>query len=244
MDLGRHEAPVIPGSAVSFVPTAALVVRRSALAAGFDESLRFGEDVDLVWRLHDAGQRIRYEPSATVLHDEPRELRRILARRFRYGTAAAPLSARHPGRLAPAVLHLRPALVLAALIAGRPRAAAALALPQCALLARRAARLGLPASVGLRWFGEATAHSLLGGARAATMFGWPLALAAAVRKRRRAALALLALPALVQWRARRPDLDPVRFTALALVDDAAYGAGVVRGCLAERTLRPLLPSIR
>ena len=42
-----------PGSPVAYVPTAALVVRRSALEAldGFDEALAVGEDVDFVWRL-------------------------------------------------------------------------------------------------------------------------------------------------------------------------------------------------
>ena len=46
---------------VSYVPTAALLVRRAALdsvtpggGAVFDPALRYGEDVDLVWRLHDA----------------------------------------------------------------------------------------------------------------------------------------------------------------------------------------------
>ncbi len=53
LDRGRRPGPVRPGSWVPYVPTAALVVRRDALAAmgGFDESLRYGEDVDFVWRL-------------------------------------------------------------------------------------------------------------------------------------------------------------------------------------------------
>jgi mycofactocin system glycosyltransferase len=50
LDLGSGEAPVRPGSGVSYVPTAALALRRQALveAGGFDEALRYGEDVDLV----------------------------------------------------------------------------------------------------------------------------------------------------------------------------------------------------
>ena len=36
-------------------------------------------------------------------------------------------------------------------------------------------------------------------------------------------------PALLTWAARRPPLDPVRFTALYALDDAAYGVGVWRG---------------
>ena len=38
----------------------------SATIGGFDESLRAGEDVDLVWRLDEAGWRCRYEPAVEV----------------------------------------------------------------------------------------------------------------------------------------------------------------------------------
>ena len=38
-------------------------------------------------------------------------------------------------------------------------------------------------------------------------------------------------------------LDPARFAALALADDAAYGAGVWWGCLRDRSFRALLPSL-
>ena len=48
------------------MPTAALVVRRAVLEDGLDTALRYGEDVDLVWRLHDAGWRVRYDPAVVV----------------------------------------------------------------------------------------------------------------------------------------------------------------------------------
>ena len=86
------------------MPTAALVVRaRRPADAGqggavFDPALRCGEDVDLIWRLHDAGWRIRYEPAVRVGHHEPASWPGLLARRFRYGTSAAPLARRHPAR--------------------------------------------------------------------------------------------------------------------------------------------------
>ena len=38
---------------------------------GFDEAMRLGEDVDLVWRVAAAGHRCRYEPTS-VVHHEPR----------------------------------------------------------------------------------------------------------------------------------------------------------------------------
>ncbi len=117
LDLGAEAGEVGPTRAVRYVPTAALVVRRTALAAvgGFAPGMRIGEDVDLVWRLVDAGWRVRFDPSVTVAHAEPSRWRDVLARRFRYGTSAGPLAARHPGRLAP--VELRPWPTAAALAA-------------------------------------------------------------------------------------------------------------------------------
>jgi cellulose synthase/poly-beta-1,6-N-acetylglucosamine synthase-like glycosyltransferase len=92
LDMGPVPAEV--GSPrVPYVPAAALIVRREH--AWFDPELRYGEDVDLIWRLLDAGHRVRYDPSVVVHHAE----RRTFRRRFLYGTSAAPLKARHPGRL-------------------------------------------------------------------------------------------------------------------------------------------------
>ena len=103
LDLGTEPARIVAGSRVSYVPAAVLVCRTDVARAlgGFDEALRFGEDVDLVWRLAAAGHRARYEP-AVGAHHEPRPTWPALWRqRFGYGRSAAPLAARHPGSLAP-----------------------------------------------------------------------------------------------------------------------------------------------
>lgn len=140
LDMGASPAQVAPGTRVPYVPSAALIVRRAALG-GFDEALRYGEDVDLVWRLHDRGWRVRYDPRVTIRHDA----KALLSRRFRYGTSAAPLAQRHPGRLAPFVLAPTPTAVLVLLAARRPKAAAGLLAMESAVLARRLRRHGLPA---------------------------------------------------------------------------------------------------
>src|SRR5262249_60788155 len=58
VDLGPREARVAPLTRLSYVPTAALLVRCSAIAGrGFDPGLRYGEDVDLIWRMIAAGWR-------------------------------------------------------------------------------------------------------------------------------------------------------------------------------------------
>jgi hypothetical protein len=74
---------------------------------------------------------------------------------------------------------------------------------------------------------------------------WPLSIvAAAVVPRLRPALAAAAIvPAVLEWRRTRPDLDPLRWTAARVLDDAAYGFGVWRGCIEQRTLIPLLPDL-
>jgi mycofactocin glycosyltransferase len=244
LDMGVRESAVEPGTAVSYVPTAALMVRRRALLAGFDSRLRYGEDVDLIWRMRDAGWRVRYDPRVTVAHEEPPGFGRALARRFRYGTSAGPLATRHRGRLAPVVLPAFPSAVLLLVLGRRPRTALALACLQIAELSQRLARVGLPRVWAVRWFGGAVYHSALSTIRYGAMFALPLALADGWRRRRPWALALLALPAMADWRSADPDLGPLRWAALALVDDAAYGAGVCWGCLRAGTLEPLVPAVR
>src|SRR6202012_2721164 len=102
----QREAPVLPHSTVSYVPSAAIICRRSAIhdVGGFDETLQSGEDVDLCWRLIEAGARLRYEPIAQVAHDHRTQLRDWLARKAFYGGSAAPLSVRHPDKTAPVVI--------------------------------------------------------------------------------------------------------------------------------------------
>jgi len=242
LDLGPRPARVVPGGRVSYVPTAALVVRREALGEGFDPALRYGEDVDLVWRLHDAGWRVRYDPAAVVDHAEPARLPALLARRFHYGTSAAPLAARHPERLAPFVVHPWSAAVVGLALARRPGLAAAVAAAQGVALARRLRPAGAGARDAAAWPVRGAAQTLVAGGRTATMLASPgLAAGLASRRTRPAALVLLLAPSVAEWAARRPALDPVRWAALSVADDVAYGAGVWVGAVRARTGAPLRP---
>jgi hypothetical protein len=49
---------------------------------------------------------------------------------------------------------------------------------------------------------------------------------------------------LVAWATTRPAIDPIRFAAVALTDDMAYGAGVWASCVRHRTIAPLRPIVR
>jgi len=240
LDLGAEPGRVAPGHPIAYVPTAALLVRRSAIAQGFDETLRYGEDVDLVWRLHDAGWTVRYDPTVVVGHEEPSTWSELLARRHRYGTAAAALSQRHPGRLKPAILRPQPTAAAVLLLARRPGPALLAATLGAVGRGRRLRRAGLPpaaiATLGL----TASWQTLLGLSRASTTLAAPVLLAGlAARPTRPTAAFLMAAWPLAQWTARRPPLDPLRWAAAAVADDVAYGAGVWRGCLQSRTAAPL-----
>jgi hypothetical protein len=39
-------------------------------------------------------------------------------------------------------------------------------------------------------------------------------------------------------------LDPLRYSGLRLIEDAAYGSGVIAGALRHRSVEPLIPTVR
>jgi mycofactocin glycosyltransferase len=245
LDMGPRESRVAPHGRVAYVPTAALVVRRNALSHGFDERLRYGEDVDLVWRLHDAGWRIRYDPNATVHHSEPQTWNAWLQRRWRYGTSAGALARRHPGRLHPVAAHPLPTAALMLVLCRRPVSAAIAIGLHGALLERRLRSTGIPRSQVIAWSLRAAAQTLFAWSRASTVLAAPLLVGSLRRPGTRlAALVLLAASPAEEWVRRRPRLDPLRWSAACIVDDAAYGLGVWWGCLRHRTVKPLLPALR
>lgn len=249
LDMGAYGAPVRPFSAVSYVPSAALLARREALGEGFDESMRVAEDVDLVWRLIAAGWRVRYEPRGEVAHDHRARTSEWLGRRAFYGTGAALLAARHGAAVAPLVLSPGSALAWGLAVTGGPQgrtAAAAVLAVSTARLARRLGRPGEPVpaafAVALTARGVlATGRSL---ARAVTRHHWPLALAASIASRRvrRGVVAVAVLDALAAWGAHRTGVGLLRFAVARRLEDLAYGAGLWAGALRARDPRPLLPA--
>ena len=247
LDMGPRPQLVTHGAPLGYLPSAALVARRECLP-DFDERLRLGEDVDLVWRLIDADHLVRYEPAAVVTHEMRHEPARWAGRIFDYGTSAAELDRRHPGRLAPARLSVFN-VVAAALLLNRRRGAA---LAVIALAAARLAATLRARSVDLRAVPTVVGKTLASDADSAGHLlrreWWPigwLALAGVRRSRTaRAAAAVMLLAPLREWLARRPDVDLPRYLAMRLAEDAAYGGGVITGAIRSRRPRVLIPHLR
>ena len=244
LDLGPDPALVVPRSRVAYVPSAALLVRREAVGPGFDEDMHVAEDVDLVLRLHAAGWRLRYEPTARVAHDHRTSLRAWWLRKAFYGTGAAPLALRHRGAVPPMVLSPWAALTSALLLARRPGAAAAVSAVAAYRLSTKLGRLRHPRTTAARLIALGAVGAAAQTADAVTRHYWPLAVVAALCSRRaRDTVAAVALGSgvLDWWRAgpERPALPA--FLLARRLDDLAYGAGLWWGAAQHRTLAPLRP---
>ena len=258
LDLGQREAPVLPHSTVSYVPSAAIICRRSAIrdVGGFDETMRSGEDVDLCWRLIETGARLRYEPIALVAHDHRTELRDWLARKAFYGGSAAPLSVRHPDKTAPVVISgwALTAWILMALGTSLSQLASivvAILTGHRIARAMRSAESSLSDVVAIASRGLWSAALQL--ASALCRHYWPLALLAALVSRhfRRVVLVAAVMDGVVDWLGRRDargdEAEPIgllTYLLLKRVDDLAYGLGLWRGVVRARNLRALKPQIR
>jgi mycofactocin glycosyltransferase len=165
------------------------------------------------------------------------------------------------------VLSPWPTAAVLAVLARRPAVAAGAYGTAVVLLARRLRALPAPPTQALATVAAGVGQTWLGLGRSTDQFAWPAVLVALAgsgpgpsgrrlglrvapaglgpgpRGRRLALLALLVTPPLVEWWRRRPALNPLRFVAGYLADEAAYGLGVYRGCVRHRTWAPLRPRL-
>jgi mycofactocin glycosyltransferase len=250
LDLGPDPALVVPRSRVAYVPSAALLVRRSAVGAGFDERMQVAEDVDLVLRLHEAGWRLRYEPSARVAHDHRTTFGAWWLRKAYYGTGAAPLAMRHRGSVPPMVLSPLSAAVGALTLVGTPRAAAAAVVVSAVAAERLSRKLPVrrPRQAAARLVAAGVVGAVAQTADAVTRHYWPVSLAACLlsRRARRTVLAVAVTEGVLDWwrhRGRDPAARPGLLGHLLAhrLDDLAYGSGLWWGALRHHTVEPLRP---
>lgn len=242
LDMGAHSGLVVPGGAIPYVPSACLLVRRASFGSGFDETLRVGEDVDLVWRLHDQGWLTRYLSDVVVTHRARTNWGDWWRQRVGYGESASALAKRHGTRLAPFRADTWTLFTWVSALAGKPMVG--LRIIAAARDQLRERMLDTTENAD-KVAGELVGRGMVraGGpmARAAVRtFGLAILLSALHPKLRKRALILFAVGTAWRWRSTKVHATDV---PLAVIDDAAYGVGVLRGAVRQRTLGALKPHI-
>lgn len=239
LDMGPNPAAVQPGQPVSYVPGACLLVRLSKLVEldGFDETLRYGEDVDLVWRLSRQGI-VRYEPSVVATHTPRSTLKGFARQRFGYGSSAGPLSQRHGTALTPLVISRWSLPIVGLTLLGHPIMAAGIASAYVPSQASKLGELPDPMIEAMRIVVSGNLSALQSTADTAVRIWSPLTLLLSFTPFRRVS----AISAALAW-GRMAMTDGVDKLPLRIIDDLAYAAGVWRHSVRWRTAAPLRPRI-
>ncbi|GAW50982.1 MULTISPECIES: mycofactocin biosynthesis glycosyltransferase MftF [unclassified Nocardioides] len=246
LDLGDEQALVRPGSRVSWLPSACLVVRVDAAGAGFDDRMRVAEDVDFVWRLVEGGRRVRYDADFEVRHDSRGTLAGWMGRKAFYGTGGALLAERHGNLIAPTVMSPAYAVAVLALLAQRrwsvPVAAGCVVVTtlrvrrSLPLTERRTQEAAVLAGKGMSAVVSQTAALVL-------RHWWPLtAVAVPFSSRARRALGVAAVVDAVLT-PRPAGVPRLAFFVSRRLDDLAYGAGLWAGAARARSARALAPRL-
>jgi len=244
LNLGRREMTGGAGGDTFYLPSCNLLLRKNAFedAGGFRTELQVGEDVDLTWRLRDAGWSLRYLPCGTVFHAHRSQLRPFMKRRFEYGTSEGLLQRLHPVRgkkmllppmLATILLLLAVALVGLSLLP--LPLAALLLLIDTGLTKRKMTRQGLPLSGSKILAARIRAVGSLAyylGFHLLRYYLLPLLLATLLYPPfALVVLVILFGVATVDHQVRRARLSLAFFWLYYFLEQLAYGSGVFWGCL-------------
>lgn len=94
---GNKISPIEKNSEVSYVPTCNLLIRKKVFTSvgGFNHEMRVGEDVDLLWRVLNAGYTGWYVPDGYIWHHHRNRIYPFLKRRAQYAASEAILSQSH-----------------------------------------------------------------------------------------------------------------------------------------------------
>jgi mycofactocin glycosyltransferase len=246
LDLGSVPAVVRPMSRVSYLPAAVLVcdVQSLRTVGGFDDSIRMGEDVDLVWRFIENGIACRYVPSIECPHRPRSSMRKMLKQRYDYGTSAALLDHRHPRAASPLRAHALLLTAATTVLMGYIYFALILVVPTVAyfVVSLRSTSIPIGTRSRLAWKGLTSTTRLL--ARAVMRAWWPLFfLSSFVSIRLGVMMTFSAFVPPIVGLVRKKPSHPIRYLVMRILEDVAYGTGVWVGAARARSLRCLLPVI-
>lgn len=250
LDMGPDPSQVVYGVPVGWLPTASAMVRRSAVTEPpFEPGMRVGEDVDLFWRMDEAGWTVRYVTDVVNHHRVRTSLGDFIGRRAMYGSSAAHLEARHPNRLIPAQPSASGLAIIAALSSRRSAVRwSALAVAGYELARQR------------RLFDEEVPFSVVAEMTALTLWTdafwaghllrrdwWPIGwsvLAAALFSRLARGVSTVMMIEPVRDHLFSPSrLGPAKSLALRMLDDASYGTGVIRNAVRQRVANVVTPRV-
>ena len=246
LDLGPIPALVRPMSRVSYLPATVLVCNVQLLrnAGGFDDSIRMGEDVDLVWRLIENGINCRYVPSIECPHSPRSTMRKMLKQRYDYGTSAALLDQRHPRAASPLRANALLLTTATTVLMGYIYFAMILVGPTMVyfMISLRSTSIPIATRTQLAWKGLVSTTRLL--ARAIMRAWWPLFFVASLVSLRLGVMLTFSafVPPIVGLLRKKPGY-PIRYLVMRILENLAYGAGVWAGAIRARSLRCLLPVI-
>jgi mycofactocin system glycosyltransferase len=244
LDLGLDAAVVRPLSRVAYVPSAVLACNTQHIRQlnGFDESLRVGEDVDLIWRGVEAKFVVRYVPDIAALHAPRQTLRTVLKQRISYGSSCATLDARHPHLSVPLRTHLFFFVPVMLLFLGYLVTAAIALIPMFFYFALtlRSTGMSLLQRTRITWWGLLSTTKLT--ASAIRRVWWPLfAVASLVTTRPVVTWSFCVLIPTLFWLMKKKPRQPLTYLVVRSLDDMSYGIGVWKGAIKQKNLRCLLP---
>jgi len=251
LDMGNQPARIAPMSRVSYVPSAVVLVRTEAFHSigGFLTTLRFGEDVDFVWRMIDSSWQCRYDPSVVCLHRNRLTFQDIARQRMSYGEAAAHLYMLHPDRLSPFVADTATTAAVTTTALGFPLSALTTATISAASLWRELHKTGIPPSETARIILMRFTHTAYMWCLAITRMWLPIFLIGALFSQRLRRVLLLAIVMPAIWEYQRKNQHRVSVARLPLMialracDHGSYCAGAWKAMLKSRTLGPLIPRL-
>ena len=246
LDLGSIPALVRPMSRVSYLPATVLVLNVQSIrtVGGFDDSIRVGEDVDLIWRLIENGIDCRYVPSIECPHRPRSSMRKMLKQRYDYGTSAALLEKRHPRAASPLRAHALLLTMATTVLMGYLYSAIILVVQTMAYFVASLRRTTIPTRTRLQLALKAILSTTRLLARAIMRAWWPLFFLASFVSLRIGAMFTFSafVPPLVGLMRNKPN-HPIRYLVMRILEGLAYGTGVWVGAVRARSLRCLLPVI-
>ncbi len=239
-----------------YVPACNFLVRKEAFLGlgGFRESLHVGEDVDLCWRLQDAGHSLEYRPMGRVLHRHRNRIGAFCKRRFEYGTSEPTLQRLHTGRVKTLYLPWTESLFwMSILFSWVLGTAVPLFFGAGLLLVHGARKYRLLKSRGVIIAPYRVYLSIVRGYLAfvyhccsfiSRYYLIVLPVILPVAPLAAAVMAGMHLSAgMVEYAVRKPPLNPVVFLVFFTLEQASYQSGVWYECIRSTNYRPVLPRI-